>query len=103
MTDPSVKQPENLENNKSEEIKENDQNVETHEKNEANEPEAGVQDEQENDDLPENAEATENDMDILNRIYMGELENLPPQASKLVRIFTSSTFTGKFILLKFPS
>jgi broad specificity phosphatase PhoE len=37
----------------------------------------------------------ESDMDILNRIFMGEMENLPPQASKLVRIFTSSTFTGR--------
>ena len=97
MTDTSENQPENLENKISEEEKQNDQNVESHEKNEANGPEAGVQDEQENDDLPENVDATETDIDILNRIYMGELENLPPQASKLVRIFTSSTFTGKFI------
>ena len=99
MTDPSANQPKNLENNISEERKQNDQNVESH----ADEPEAGVQGEQENDDLPENADATETDIDILNRIYMGELENLPPQASKLVRIFTSSTFTGKFIFIKISS
>lgn len=29
-------------------------------------------------------------------IFQGSLENLPPVSSKIVRIFTSSTFTGKF-------
>jgi len=27
-------------------------------------------------------------------IFAGSLENLPPVSSKIVRIFTSSTFTG---------
>jgi len=27
-------------------------------------------------------------------IFQGSLENLPPVSSKIVRIFTSSTFTG---------
>ena len=43
-------------------------------------------------------EPLESDQEILNRIFMGEFENLPPQASKLVRIFTSSTFTGIIII-----
>jgi hypothetical protein len=29
------------------------------------------------------------------RVLVGELEDLPPLGSKIVRIFTSSTFTGK--------
>lgn len=29
-------------------------------------------------------------------IFQGSLENLPPVSSKIVRIFTSSTFTGNF-------
>lgn len=31
-------------------------------------------------------------------IFAGSLENLPPVSSKIVRIFTSSTFTGTFVL-----
>lgn len=31
-------------------------------------------------------------------IFAGSLEHLPPVSSKIVRIFTSSTFTGKFVL-----
>ena len=42
----------------------------------------------------ENASEAAKELVILNRIYMGEFENLPSLASKLVRIFTSSTFTG---------
>lgn len=33
-------------------------------------------------------------------IFAGSLESLPPVSSKIVRIFTSSTFTGKIINLK---
>ena len=36
----------------------------------------------------------ETEEDILNRIFVGDFENLPSVASKIVRIFTSSTFTG---------
>ena len=32
--------------------------------------------------------------EILQRVYLGKLDNLPSLASKIVRIFTSSTFTG---------
>lgn len=32
-------------------------------------------------------------------IFQGSLENLPPVSSKIVRIFTSSTFTGKFYVI----
>jgi hypothetical protein len=35
-----------------------------------------------------------NEEEILNRIYLGDLEDLPSLTSKIVRIFTSSTFTG---------
>lgn len=31
-------------------------------------------------------------------IFAGSLESLPPVSSKIVRIFTSSTFTGKRLL-----
>lgn len=31
-------------------------------------------------------------------IFAGSLESLPPVSSKIVRIFTSSTFTGKILL-----
>lgn len=37
----------------------------------------------------------ETEEEILNRIFYGDFENLPSLASKIVRIFTSSTFTGK--------
>lgn len=30
-------------------------------------------------------------------IFAGSLESLPAVSSKIVRIFTSSTFTGKFL------
>ena len=68
------------------------------------------EDEQPEDDQPETSQqqtqqqqqkdkeqeaANESEMVILNRIFMGEFENLPSLASKLVRIFTSSTFTGE--------
>lgn len=37
----------------------------------------------------------------IDTIFQGSLENLPPVSSKIVRIFTSSTFTGKLsIILK---
>lgn len=32
-------------------------------------------------------------------IFAGSLESLPPVSSKIVRIFTSSTFTGKSLIL----
>jgi len=37
----------------------------------------------------------ETEEEILNRIFIGDFENLPSLASKIVRIFTSSTFTGE--------
>lgn len=33
-------------------------------------------------------------------IFAGSLESLPPVSSKIVRIFTSSTFTGETLTLK---
>lgn len=38
--------------------------------------------------------AEESEEEILNRIFVGDFDNLPSIASKIVRIFTSSTFTG---------
>lgn len=31
----------------------------------------------------------------IDSIFLGSLESLPPVSSKIVRIFTSSTFTGR--------
>ena len=45
---------------------------------------------------PEVTPIAEAEEEILNRIYIGDLENLPALSSKIVRIFTSSTFTGNF-------
>lgn len=36
----------------------------------------------------------ETEDEILARIFWGDFENIPSIASKIVRIFTSSTFTG---------
>jgi len=46
------------------------------------------------------SETNELEEAIYNRVLGGEFNNIPPTARKLVRIFTSSTFTG-FIL--FPN
>jgi hypothetical protein len=68
--------------------------------------ENGDLEEEYNEELEENEEASEpkdsalNEEEILKRIYKGDLEDLPAQTSKIVRIFTSSTFTGIFIDLK---
>jgi len=39
-------------------------------------------------------EMLDEEKEKLLKVLMGELENLPPLGSKIVRIFTSSTFTG---------
>ena len=44
-------------------------------------------------------ESLVNEEEILNRIYLGDLEDLPSLTSKIVRIFTSSTFTGIVYIL----
>ena len=36
------------------------------------------------------------DAELMQHVFHGYLDNLPSLASKIVRIFTSSTFTGKF-------
>lgn len=43
----------------------------------------------------ENGEITDEDHEKLTWVLSGNLESLPAQSSKIVRIFTSSTFTGK--------
>lgn len=40
------------------------------------------------------SEATEPEEVIYDRVLGSEFDNIPPTARKLVRIFTSSTFTG---------
>ena len=65
------------------------------------------EDEENEDDLDENGEkkkSTKNEEEvdegqetedkIMRRIFQGDFENLPSLPSKIVRIFTSSTFTG---------
>lgn len=42
----------------------------------------------------EETKPKETEEEILNRIFIGDFHNLPSIASKIVRIFTSSTFTG---------
>jgi len=42
-------------------------------------------------------EATESEDVIYERVLGGEFNNIPPTARKLVRIFTSSTFTGEIL------
>lgn len=41
------------------------------------------------------------DMDetTIDSIFSGSLKSLPPVSSKIVRIFTSSTFTGKLLII----
>ena len=39
------------------------------------------------------------DDQTVDKIFAGSLETLPPVSSKIVRIFTSSTFTGKAVVL----
>ena len=36
------------------------------------------------------------DNDLLTKIFEGDFANLTPISSKIVRIFTSSTFTGNY-------
>ena len=60
------------------------------------EPDKPEEQQNQQDKEQESANEAAKELVILNRIYMGEFENLPSLASKLVRIFTSSTFTGTF-------
>lgn len=39
------------------------------------------------------------DETTIDSIFSGSLKSLPPVSSKIVRIFTSSTFTGKLLLI----
>jgi hypothetical protein len=50
--------------------------------------------------MPEEEEYTEEQQaEILQHVFYGKLDNLPSLASKIVRIFTSSTFTGRDLIL----
>lgn len=40
------------------------------------------------------------DETTIDSIFAGSLKSLPAVSSKIVRIFTSSTFTGKFFIHK---
>lgn len=35
------------------------------------------------------------------KVLSGSLDNLPPLGSKIVRIFTSSTFTGNYLIMSY--
>lgn len=39
------------------------------------------------------------DETTIDSIFSGSLKSLPPVSSKIVRIFTSSTFTGKLLIV----
>jgi len=45
--------------------------------------------------MPEQVYTDEQDAELLQHVFLGKLDNLPSLASKIVRIFTSSTFTGR--------
>jgi hypothetical protein len=45
--------------------------------------------------MPEPILTDEQENELIQHIFYGKLDNLPNLASKIVRIFTSSTFTGK--------
>jgi hypothetical protein len=45
--------------------------------------------------MPEPALTDQQEAELIQHIFYGKLDNLPNLASKIVRIFTSSTFTGK--------
>ena len=44
--------------------------------------------------MPEQISMDAQETELLQHIFYGKLDNLPSLASKIVRIFTSSTFTG---------
>ena len=45
--------------------------------------------------MPEPSLTQEQEAEILQHVFYGKLDHLPTLASKIVRIFTSSTFTGE--------
>ena len=45
--------------------------------------------------MPEPGTVEMTDEELIQHIFFGKLDNLPSLASKIVRIFTSSTFTGR--------
>lgn len=48
--------------------------------------------------IQENGHFSTEDEEKLKKVLTGCLDNLPAQSSKIVRIFTSSTFTGKNLM-----
>ena len=57
--------------------------------------------------MPEPTLSQEQEAEILQHVFYGKLDRLPSLASKIVRIFTSSTFTGqeqrKFLSMNYRS
>jgi hypothetical protein len=49
--------------------------------------------------MPEPIPADTQEVELIQNVFYGKLDNLPNLASKIVRIFTSSTFTGKLIYI----
>jgi hypothetical protein len=49
--------------------------------------------------MPEAILTEAQEAELVQHIFYGKLNNLPNLASKIVRIFTSSTFTGKLIYI----
>ena len=47
--------------------------------------------------MPEQPLTDVQEAELIQHVFYGRLDNLPNLASKIVRIFTSSTFTGKLI------
>lgn len=47
--------------------------------------------------MPEPSTVDMYESQLIRHVFFGKLDNLPSLASKIVRIFTSSTFTGKIL------
>ena len=45
--------------------------------------------------MPEQVSTDAQEAALIQHVFYGKLDNLPSLASKIVRIFTSSTFTGE--------
>ena len=66
---------------------------------ETQEPVAQEVEEEEPEEVEDESQNDEKELIIFNKIFMGAFDDtIPPTKRKLVRIFTSSTFTGNHSL-----
>ena len=86
------KDEEDEDNEQQEEENDHDDEKEDDEEDECDETKSGAVD---NNELPGNVSSYS---EIVKKAVMGDLDGEFPENVKVVRIFTSSTFTGKYIL-----